>query len=119
MIDHSTEDGFNAQLKDMLDDNLQRLDPVITERLRQNRLNAVARQPTSPLSGLWPLQQRYLAGASAAVVLVLAISLWSAMRPPSADVVNDEIELAAKQGTLDMYRDLDFYQWLAQQHATK
>lgn len=119
MTERSREDTFAGQCKDALDQSLDQLDPVILERLRQNRHQAVHGREPSPRLSLWPFQQRYLAGASAAVVLVLGVSLWMTMRPPTADSVNDEIELAAQQGTLEMYRDLDFYQWLAQRHAVR
>ncbi|MPN51558.1 hypothetical protein SDC9_199206 [bioreactor metagenome] len=51
-------------------------------------------------------------------MLLILISHWHPSRPDMPENRIDEMELLAQQGSLDMYKDMDFYAWLAKTDET-
>ncbi len=107
------------QIKDELDAGLDRLDPAISARLGEGRRTALAQPATSLFPGLFSQRLLPLTGIATAAILVVAVSLWYAMRPTMPENRAEDIEVLTAQGNLDMYRDLDFYKWLASAHETR
>jgi len=107
-------------IKDELDAGLDRLDPAISARLGEGRRTALAQPAASSFfSGLFSLRLLPLTGIATAAILVVAVSLWYTMRPTMPENRAEDIEVLTAQGNLDMYRDLDFYKWLANAHETR
>jgi len=50
----------------------------------------------------------------------VAVSLWVYQRPQTVPTrMAEEMEVLTVPGNLDMYKDLEFFQWLAQTHETR
>ena len=119
MNDNNGNENLFRQIKDELDAGLDRLDPSITNRLRESRRKAVAQPAKSLFPGFHFMRLLPLTGVATAVVLVTAVSLWHTTRPSMTENKAEEIEIMTAQGNLDMYRELDFYKWLAETHETR
>lgn len=121
MSDESREREFLAQARSALDASVEAIDPATRTRLRAARTSAIdaPRKPRRwlPVAGL-------VAATSAAAV---AIAVWRVGSPtggpesvapapvpvPIAATPNDSIPVAAAED-LDLFLDLDFYTWLAE-----
>ena len=118
MTPHKQDDPMINQIKQELDAGLNQLNPAITARLREGRRKAVA-QATKEPSFIWAfLRPQRLAGFATAIMLLILISHWHPVRPNMQENRMEEMELMAQQGNLDMYKDLDFYRWLAKTNET-
>ena len=86
-------------------------------RLAAARRNAVAAAPTHSHKRVW----LPAAGAMAACALAVGVILWRpASAPPHARTqqvasADAELPLDADSKQMDLYQNLEFYQWLAQQ----
>lgn len=117
MKDTGQNEQDTKQIKAILDAGLEQIDPSITARLREGRLKALE-QATRPPFVQWLLgHPRQLAGFATAAVLLVMVMSWYPSRPPMPEFQAEEMELAAQQGSLEMYKDLEFYRWLAQNNA--
>ena len=98
-----------------------RLDSDILARLREARLRAV--ETASAPRPFWHTQSlRLPVGAMAIlfVALVGGVLWWNSLTPPPAAEPfasgnNEDLPLVLNNDSLDMYSDLDFYQWLETQ----
>jgi hypothetical protein len=118
--DETREREFLSQSRNVLDGSVEAIDPATRTRLRAARATALAsarsRSRWLPVGGL-------VAVASAAL---LVIALWRAGSPagpgqsiaempaPSATHPVEPLPLAAAED-LDLYLDLDFFIWLAEE----
>lgn len=119
MTEHSDDELFASRIKDELDAGLERMDPALAARLGQSRRRALGQPERSFWPGLRPLRLLPITGFATAMVMVAAVSLWYGTRPGMTDTRAEEIEMLATQGSLEMYRELDFYTWLAETHETR
>ena len=69
-----------------------------------------------PLPSLGGKREDYAGFATAAVLLVMVMN-WHPSHPAAPENRLEELELVAQQGSLEMYKDLDFYRWLAKNDA--
>lgn len=117
MNDTGQYEQDTRQIKAALDAGLEQLDPSITARLREGRLKALE-QATRPTFVQWLSgHPRQLAGFATAAVLLVMVMNWHPSRPGMPENRLEELELVAQQGSLEMYKDLDFYRWLAKNDA--
>ena len=120
MNEHEQEQKLLAKVRSALDCGLDQLDPVITERLRKNRLQAVElvkKKPARLFLGMPRLIP--VGGFTTLAIAAVAVSVWFGMRPqPIPNKVVADIEVLTVQGNLEMYNELDFFQMLAQTHDT-
>lgn len=119
MKEHDVNQRLLGRIKAGLDDGLDRLDPGIVRRLGESRRTAVNQPERLRLPGLGAIRLVPFTGAATAVALLAALSLWYTGRPAGNDPKGDEVELMASQGNLEMYKDLDFYSWLAKNDETR
>lgn len=118
MTTNKQDDPMISQIKQELDAGLDQLDPAIAARLRAGRNKAMA-QATKEPSSVWAfLRPQRLAGFATAIMLLILLSHWHPSRPDMPENRIDEMELLAQQGSLDMYKDMDFYAWLAKSDET-
>ena len=118
MTTNKQDDPMISQIKQELDAGLDQLDPAIAARLRAGRNKAMA-QATKEPSSVWAfLRPQRLAGFATAIMLLILVSHWHPSRPGMPENRIDEMELLAQQGSLDMYKDMDFYAWLAKTDET-
>jgi len=118
MNDHEQE--LFKKVRNTLDSGLAQLDSTITERLRQSRLQAVELAEQKPVRLLGMPRLVPVGGFATLAVAAVALSLWFTMRPqPLPNKVAEDIEVLTVQGNLEMYKELDFFQMLAQTHETR
>jgi hypothetical protein len=118
MRDHEKNRELETTICRALDADIEALDPALEIRLARARRDAVERG----LAGRWrlPVFGRFaLAGAGALMVALIALSLWTRNKPHRLMVHNpDEFEIITAQEQMELYEDLEFYRWLAQQKKT-
>jgi len=86
--------------------------PGIAVRLSGSRLKALklVEKPSHAKALGWLT----LSGLATAVVLVVAVSLWTRAPKPYEIAMNpDDLEVLTAPEHFELYRDLDFYRWLA------
>ena len=120
MNDNEREQAFIKKVNQELDAGLDTLDPSITARLREARRQAVGISEKRPWGAFRFPRLLPLGGVTALAVLTLAVSLWlSTSSRTFPNRATDDLEVLTVQGNLDMYKDLEFYQWLAQSDAVR
>ena len=104
---HSEQDFINA-VKDSFDNSVRELDGGTVSRLAAIRARALARQPAAP-SRPW-----LLVPAGALVLVCIALVAYKILLPPSSSRAHGpaEIELLSTLEGLDLYDDIEFYEWL-------
>lgn len=101
---------FAQRIRARLDADYETLEPDIARRLQQARRRALAAvKPVSP-----PFWQPAI-GFAVAALLVLAVVIRPGMQPeiPSPVALGD-LELIAADDSLQLFEELDFYEWLAE-----
>ena len=114
------EQELQEKVRSALDADLEHLDPAIAGKLQQSRRRAVDLAEKKS-TGMFTLPRLIPVGGFATLaVAAVAASLWFGMRPqPFPSRTAEEIEVLTAQGSLDMYKELDFFQMLAQTHETR
>ena len=108
MTQDSQEQRFLERAKTDLDESIEFMDAPTLSRLRQARTRALERLGEKR-------QRRYvvpigaLATASAALLVVI---LWTSTPTLGPESVLDDLELLSSLDALDLYEDLEFYEWL-------
>jgi len=111
MSTDAEEKAFIAKAKSVLEESAQDLNGEVERRLRQTRYRALEVRPR-PFRWLVPAS-----GFAAVSVVALAISLWWAQPSRHAPVQNvEDLEILASGENLELFDDLEFYHWLAEQH---
>ena len=120
MNEQGNGQDFVRRVRSELDAGLEQLDPAIARRLQESRRSALELAEKSPFR-LFGLPRLVPVGAFATLaVAVVAVSLWFSMRTqPVPDRANEEIEVLTVPGNLEMYKDLEFFQWLARTDETR
>jgi hypothetical protein len=128
MNEHENEQDFLTRVREELDAGLEQMDPSVSRRLQAIRRTALEQAEKKPVGlfsmprlvpvGLFSMPRLVPVGAFATLaVAAVAMSLWFSMRQqPIPNRAADEIEVLTVQGNLEMYKDLEFFQWLAQTH---
>lgn len=116
---HDTRDKeLETTVSRALDAGVEAMDTALEARLARARRDAVERG----LATRWrlPVFGRFaLAGAGALMVALIALSVWTKSEPHQVVARNvDEFEIMTTQDQIDLYEDLEFYRWLAQQEKT-
>lgn len=116
MKEDEREETFVRTIVRELDDEVDRLPAAVVGRLRDGRVRAIG-VPQGRV-GRYRIVPRWITagGFATAAVLVAAVSIWYGGDRSSTQVRNlDELEIASAQEQLELYEDLDFYRWLADQ----
>jgi hypothetical protein len=115
MNGHETEQDFLRRVRRELDAGLEQVDPSIEKRLQDSRRSALELAENKPFR-LFSMPRLVPVGAFATLaVAAVAVSLWFSMRQqPIPNRAVEEIEVLTVQGNLEMYKELEFFQWLAQ-----
>ena len=104
------ESRFIAAAKAELGRSAQQLDELTIARLRAARRNALEARPRR----LAWLAAGGLATAALTATLVAVLLLAPAAAPPVSGL--EQFDLLSENDSLELYRDLEFYRWLAE-HA--
>lgn len=102
------ESGFIGAAKAALDLHAQELDELTIARLRAARHKALAARPRHRT---W-----LAAGGLAAATLSAALAAFLLFAPAAAPPITglEQLELLSESDSLELYRDLEFYRWLAE-----
>lgn len=116
MSENERNETFIRSVVSGLDKESDRLPPAVVRRLHDARLRALE----APQAGWFRFRivPRWVTagGLATVAVLVAAVSIWLGGNHNGLQVKNpDELEIAAAQEQLELYEDLDFYRWLADQ----
>lgn len=102
------ESRFIAAAKAALDRSTQQLDELTIARLRAARQRAVEARPRR----LAWLAAGGLATAALTATLVAVLLFAPAAAPPVSGL--EQFDLLSENDSLELYRDLEFYRWLAE-----
>jgi len=120
MNEHGNEKDFLRKMRSELDAGLEQLDPSIARRLQESRRRALDLAERRPFRLFNVPRLIPVSGFATLAVVAVAMSLWFSLRPQTIPhKAAEEIEVLTMQGNLDMYKDLEFFQWLAQAHETR
>ena len=102
------EDKLTANIKQSLDKSADELDAQILSRIRQVRARALEQTEKEPLN-LFGVMSGALATACVMVFAVMII-----LESPDTTHMTpvDDLELISSSDNLDLYEELDFYEWL-------
>jgi len=118
-----TDEKLTRRARELFLASAAGLDAGTLARLRQARQKAVeaAETPRSAWAG-W----RIPAGATALLTVAVVVSAlwWNGLSTPAApepfnSASNEDLPIVLTSDNLDMYADLDFYQWLETQDKAK
>jgi hypothetical protein len=116
MSEEDREKAFLERARALLDGSEEDLDANILSRLRQARTRALQGQERrEPRSWHWfPLPAA--AGMATALVAIL-VAVFYITRAPVQEPHKSigDLEILASSDQLDLYEDLDFYDWLAKE----
>lgn len=120
----NTDDELSRRARELFLASVAGLDAATAARLRAARLKAVE---AAESSGSARLGWRVPAGAMAllAVAVVGGALWWNGLTGPSSapepfnTAGNEDLPIVLNSNSLDMYADLDFYQWLEAQDKAK
>lgn len=102
------EREFLQRVKNALDAGNDNLDAATRARLRAARAHALQTPARAGHAWLWPAGGVALAG-----VALLSWALWLHVPATHAPAALEQLELLSSADSLELYSDLEFYQWLA------
>ena len=98
---------LNNRIRTTLDASVDNLDPDVSRRLQQAR-HAALETAAKPRMPFWQP-----AGAFAlASILLLSVFVWPDRQNMPEPAALADLELITADDSLQLYEDLDFYQWL-------
>ena len=109
---------FIAGIKKNLDDSTERLDAGVRSRLTQARHHALDQKKGVP-SWFGDWSWKTVSGVAAMTAVLLALVL--ALNGPATNQAGSDLEdldLLANADQLELYEDLEFYAWLAEEEST-
>lgn len=110
---------FTQRLNSVLDTRQDELDPAIRRRLREARHAALRQLDPQPRSGLrgwlaaWFRDGHSLGAVALAAALVAAVLWWPGPQATLPDAAWQDLDVIAVEDSLQLYEELDFYEWLA------
>ena len=110
-----SEQKFVAQITEALDASVDRIDAETRQRINAGRQRALEQDKRKPfLVATW--NKTMLAAALSIFVAVLVVKMQ--YQAPIEEENIEAMELMAAQDTLDLYEELEFYTWLAEEDVT-
>jgi anti-sigma-K factor RskA len=102
------------KIRTELDAGAENLAPETLLRLREARFNAVAEAERKRARWFSLPRWATAGGLASLAVMVVAVSIWvSASRQTLPARQPEDVEILTAHEHLDMYKDLEFYRWLA------
>lgn len=102
------EQQFVDKVRDGLDHSLDQLDAHALARLKAARLSALEGRNKPPV---W--QNKMVLATGMSITLVAAV--WLMQKPSQPDLPMDDLQILTANEDLELYRELEFYQWLEYQ----
>ncbi len=108
------EEEMVETIRETLDKSVTELDTRTAERLRRARLTAVEAAGTAIPRWFGIPRWAAASGITAFAVLVLTLSLWLAVPRQNTQVAQvEDMDILAANEHLEVYENMDFYRWLA------
>lgn len=107
MSKHDKDDELLTQIRQHLDESSDHLDAATLSRLNQARQQA---QQVGQATRRWPKPVMAL-GATAASVTLMVSLLWTPVAHNS--LVMEDLPMLTASEDLELYQELEFYEWLA------
>jgi len=101
------EQQFISGIKSGLDKSLHELDAVTLARLQAARLTALEH---AEHKSVWLSRNKML--LATAMSTLLAVSVWFIQKPGNGSLPMDDLPLLTATEDFELYRKLEFYQWL-------
>ncbi len=110
------DDEFLDRLTRALDESVEQLDSATARELQARRRQALSHAQAKPAGRAWIKPAAGLALAAGIGIVGLSL-LWPRpeARLPALPLMED-LELLSSGEELELYQELDFYQWLEQAH---
>ena len=103
------QDLIAKKARQTLDDSVDRIDADVARRLQQARIDALNTAEVTPAWWQTPSVFASVLGAVFAIGMVMTISL--------NDYSSGSIPIAEIEETEELYQDLEFYVWLANEES--
>lgn len=104
---------LNNWIRSTLDSSVEHLEPDINRRLQQAR-HAALETTAKPRMPFWQPAGALLLAS----VLLLIVFLWPKQQNMPEPVALADIDLITTGDSLQLYEDLDFYQWLLERDSS-
>ena len=104
------KEKFVSQIKDVLDDSVNRIDAETSQRLVAARKQALEKAPRK-----FSLPKLITAAATAVSILLAVVLINNQFNTSLENQDVEEMELIATQDTFDLYEELEFYTWLVEE----
>jgi hypothetical protein len=112
-----TEEEFNNKAKDLLDENVDKLDAATLSKLHQARNRAVesASKSAGKSAGKkLPAYSGWVGAGAMAASLAVGVVYFNQQPPPLPAIYEDPVQQAAAE-EIELMDDLDFVAWLVLQ----
>ncbi len=106
-MSHDKDQPLIDGIKAGLDRSVQQLDAVTLARLKAARLTALDSGRQQPR---WFIRHRLIMATAMSTLLV--VSVWLIQKPEKDSMPLDDLPLLTATEDFELYRDLEFYQWL-------
>ncbi len=106
------DDKLNDWIRHTLDSTVDHLDPSINRCLQQAR-HAALKTSAKPHRPFWQPAGALLLAS----ILLLAVFIWPKRQNMPEPVALADLELITTGDSLQLYENLDFYQWLLERDS--
>ncbi len=106
------ENKLETNIRQSLDESVDALDANTLSKIRQVRAQAVAKADFRHKNWLLNKQGIFVGGLATACVMVFAVMILLKSPAPMQAVPVDDIELISSSDDLELFEDLEFYEWL-------
>jgi hypothetical protein len=115
MMRSKSDEEFSREAMRLLDASLEQVSPQTLRRLQSARQQALSGK-VRPHHRPWLAFPRWVTagGLATVAVAVLTVSLWVAVPRQQPRVVDEELDRIATKEQMELYEDLEFFRWLAE-----
>jgi len=114
------DDPLISHVRDALDDSVDRIDAETSQKIIAARKNALALNKSKWAPKGISLPKLFTVAATAASIFIAVIIVNSQLNVPHLDSSGETeaLELATTQDSIELYEELEFYTWLAEEDVT-
>jgi len=112
---NANDEKLVSQVRDALDDSVNRIDAETNQRIVAARKQALASTESGWMSKIFTPPKIFAATATALSIFV-AVFLVNTQLDQAKQI--DAIEIAGTQDAIDLYEEIEFYTWLVEEDVT-
>lgn len=110
---NSIDEKLASQVSDALDDSVNRIDAETSQRIVAARKQALNNAPRK-----FSMPKLFTAAATALSIFIAVVVVNLQFNQATLNDENEAIELATTQDSIELYEELEFYTWLAEEDVT-